>query len=157
MGLHIVMLRAAPTGDQNGSEIVSLGSADLALSKIGVARAFTCFAIVRDCGFHPSKTVSWRRVAVGSRPDRSEPVPVVFNLVKPALAPAGSVYSLSKRWSGLPVLPLIASFTPLRYPIPYPATQTATAQAAMNSQVRPLGIVHAICTGAAPGRNHQFR
>jgi hypothetical protein len=34
------------------------------------------------------KTVSWRRVAVGSRPDRSEWVPVVFNLVKPALAPA---------------------------------------------------------------------
>jgi hypothetical protein len=46
---------------------------------------------------------------------------------------------------------LIASFTPLRYPRPYPATQAPAAQAAIKSQVRPLGIVHAMCMVARPG------
>jgi hypothetical protein len=136
MALHIVMLRAAPTGDHNGSEIVSLGSVDLALSKTGVARALICFAFVRDCGFHPSQTVSWRRVAVGSGQIGASRVPVVFNLVKPALAPAGSVYSPSNRWSGFPAPPVIASFTPLRYPIPNPTAQPAAAQPKMARQIR---------------------
>jgi hypothetical protein len=26
----------------------------------------------------------------------------------------------------------------------------------MNSQVRPLGMVHDMCTAAPPGRSHQF-
>jgi hypothetical protein len=66
-------------------------------------------------------------------------------------------YSPSTRWSGLPMPSLIASLTPLRYPRPYPITQTATAQAAIKSQVSPLGIVHAISTAATARRTHQFR
>src|SRR6266446_5233053 len=44
----------------------------------------------------------------------------------------------------------MASLTPLRYPTPYPTTQAATAQPAMKSHVRPLGIVQAQCTVAPP-------
>jgi hypothetical protein len=36
----------------------------------------------------------------------------------------------------------MASFTPLRYPMPYPTTQAAIAQPAIKSHVSPLGIVH---------------
>jgi len=47
----------------------------------------------------------------------------------------------------------MASLTPLRYPTPYPTTQAATAQPAMKSHVRPLGIVQAQCTVAPWGRS----
>ena len=60
------------------------------------------------------------------------------------------------RCSALGLMLLMASFIPLRYPRLYPITQAATAQAATNSQVRPLGMVHAMCTAAPPGRSHQF-
>jgi len=43
------------------------------------------------------------------------------------------------------VLLFMASFTPLRYPTPYPPTQAAIAQPAMKSHVSPVGIVHAMC------------
>ena len=72
-------------------------------------------------------------------------------------SPATDEYQLPLiRCSALGLMLLMASFIPLRYPRPYPITQAATAQAAINSQVRPLGMVHAMCTVAPPGRSHQF-
>jgi hypothetical protein len=89
----------------------------------------------------------------GSRPP---PVSGVLDFVEPtfALGRIGLVPVI--RWSGLRVLPLMVSFTPLRYPRPYPTTKAATTQPAMNSQVRPLGRVHTMCTVAPRGRSHQF-
>jgi hypothetical protein len=46
------------------------------------------------------------------------------------------------------LLPLRASFTPLRYPVPYPISHAATEQPAMRSQVNPLGRVHSQCITA---------
>jgi hypothetical protein len=46
------------------------------------------------------------------------------------------------------LLPLRASFTPLRYPVPYPISHAATEQPAMKSQVSPLGRVHSQCITA---------
>ena len=43
------------------------------------------------------------------------------------------------------MLPLMASFTPLRYPIPYAISEAATVQPTTKSQVSPLGKVHAQC------------
>jgi hypothetical protein len=64
-------------------------------------------------------------------------------------------YSLLNQGAALRILSPIASLTPLRYPMPYPTNQAATAQPAMKSQVRPLGVVHTMCTvaplGPAPG------
>src|SRR6267154_3995251 len=48
---------------------------------------------------------------------------------------------------------VMASLTPLRYPMPHPTTQAATAQPAMKSHVRPLGIVQAQCTVAPWGKS----
>ena len=48
---------------------------------------------------------------------------------------------------------LMASVTPLRYPMPYPTTQAATTQPAMKSHVRALGIVQAQCTVAPWGKS----
>ena len=48
---------------------------------------------------------------------------------------------------------VMAFLTPLRYPTPYPTTQAATAQPAMKSHVRPLGIVQAQCTVAPWGKS----
>jgi hypothetical protein len=46
------------------------------------------------------------------------------------------------------MLPSMASFTPLRYPMPCPITQPATVHPPMESQVRPLGRVHVQCIAA---------
>jgi hypothetical protein len=64
---------------------------------------------------------------------------------------AGPPYSPLKRWSVFGMLPVMASLTPLRYPIPYPTTQAATAQPAIKSHVSPLGIVHTMCMVAKRG------
>src|SRR5713101_2862101 len=48
---------------------------------------------------------------------------------------------------------VMASLTPLRYPMPYPTTQAATTQPARKSHVRPLGIVQAQCTVAPWGKS----
>jgi hypothetical protein len=53
-----------------------------------------CYAAVKDCRHSAS---------------------VLLDLVKPALAP-GLVSSPFNRWSGLRMLPLMASFKPLGYP-----------------------------------------
>src|ERR1700693_2885719 len=50
-----------------------------------------------------------------------------------------TTFRVANRWSGLDGLPLIVSYAPRRYPRPYPTTQAATAQAAIKSQVSPLG------------------
>ena len=47
---------------------------------------------------------------------------------------ARRTYSALTRRLALIPSPVMASFTPLRYPIPYPTNQAATAQPAMNSQ-----------------------
>lgn len=46
------------------------------------------------------------------------------------------------------LLPLRASFTPLRYPVPYPISHAATEHPAMKSQASPLGRVHSQCIAA---------
>ena len=51
-------------------------------------------------------------------------------------------YSALIRCLALIPPPVMASFTPLRYPMPYPTTQAAIAQPAIKSHVSPLGIVH---------------
>jgi hypothetical protein len=60
-------------------------------------------------------------------------------------------YSALIRCLALMPPPVMASFTPLRYPMPYPITQTAIAQPEIRSQVRPVGIVHTMCRVATRG------
>jgi hypothetical protein len=68
------------------------------------------------------------------------------NPAGPALSHFGSVWI--QTILGLRALPSIALLTPLRYPMPYPANEAATAQAAIKTQVTPPPMVHGMCTVA---------
>ena len=56
------------------------------------------------------------------------------------------------RWSALPMSPVMASFTPRRYPIPNPTAQPATAQPSITRQIRAASSAQT--TEASAERNH---
>jgi len=81
---------------------------------------------------------------------------IVLDLAEPALTPAGSVYSPSKRCSGSRMLPFECVVHPSPIPEAVPNHQGGDDAPAMNNQVSPLGRVHAMSMIAPWRRNHQF-